>query len=248
VTHMLPPPKAEEEEELAPRLAGQDPEARDTGQHKSADVSRRQRLLAGASSSPARLLGGGSSQALSELAASLVFARTVQRLQNVTESAKRLGMLQGAPPGFAHALILVLRKLIRCAPSGAFVRHAAEHCPRNAAEESASANSNWFEEIRRALRFTLDAVEVALGQLGAKFTCFTCAKVRTLTGGERAAGGTQCTCFTCTKVQILTGTAATRRRLRVLYMYIIHIYIYIYIHIYYMHTTRRRVRVFRGYG
>jgi hypothetical protein len=112
------------------------------------------------------------------------------------------------------------------------------------------ANSNWFEEMRRALRFTLDAVELALGQLGAEITCFTCAKVQILTGGERAAGGTLCTCFTCTKVQILTGTAATRRRPRILYMYIIHIYIYVYIHTYLfiMYTTRRCVRVFRGYG
>ena len=194
----LPPP-SDEEEEPAPRLGGQEarthPSAyvetrthpQDTRQHPSAYVSIRQRLLAGgSSSSPTRLLGGGSSQALSELAASLVFARTIRRLQNVTESAKRLGMSAGAPPGFAHALILVLRKILRCAPPGAFVRAhygGAELRPRNAPEASASAsasasmraNSNeelWFEEIRRALRFTLDAVEVALGQLGAKFNCF----------------------------------------------------------------------------
>ena len=194
----LPPP-SDEEEEPAPRLGGQEarthPSAyvetrthpQDTRQHPSAYVSIRQRLLAGgSSSSPTRLLGGGSSQALSELAASLVFARTIRRLQNVTESAKRLGMSAGAPPGFAHALILVLRKILRCAPPGAFVRAhygGAELRPRNAPEASASmrANSNeelWFEEIRRALRFTLDAVEVALGQLGAKFTCFTCANVQ----------------------------------------------------------------------
>ena len=178
---MLPPPPSDEEEEPAPRLARQGPQTRYTSQHTSAYVSIRQRLEADASSSPARLLGGGSSQALSELAASLVFARTVRRLQNVTESAKRLGMSAGAPPGFAHALILVLRKILPCAPPGAFVRAhgGAELRPRNAPEESASAsmraNSNeelWFEEIRRALRFTLDAVEVALGQLGAKFNCF----------------------------------------------------------------------------
>jgi hypothetical protein len=50
----------------------------------------------------------------------LMLGRTVERLRNVTDLAKQEGV-GAAPPGFAHALILLLRRLLALGPDAALL-------------------------------------------------------------------------------------------------------------------------------
>ena len=115
---------------------------------------------------------GGQDNMQSEAAACML-ARTIDRLEVLKENARELGISRGAPPGFAHAVVLVLRKLVACAPPAVFRGATAD---TNEGVEGrdrfgCSARARWVLEVRRAVRQVLETVDIARVELDDDYVC-----------------------------------------------------------------------------
>ena len=117
--------------------------------------------------------GTGGGDNMQSKAAARMLARTVDRLEVLKENAKVCGISRGTPPGFAHAVVLVLRKLVACAAPEVFRGAAAagngsvggrDGCGR-------SVEAEWAQEVRRAVRQVLETVEIARVELDDDYVC-----------------------------------------------------------------------------